>query len=116
MATFTFDEINKLIIVDSPATTVTCQEIVNATRDWSANLNNIDVPTFLFAAGKEDLGDGVYVGITITLVEWKLKFADRPGPDWVFCEITGGNIVGEDQIIADTERLGHLSQRDLLFR
>lgn len=95
--TFTFDEINKLVIVDLDYTEVTCQQIVNAVRDWEDELNNLDIPVFMFPSGKEDLGGGTYVGITVVFVEWKLKFTDRPGPEWIICQITGGNFVGVDE-------------------
>lgn len=96
MVNFTFDKNSKIIVVDLPATEVTVQEIVNAVRDWSDELQNLEIKTFMFPSGKEDLGGEVLVGITVVLVEWKLKFADRPGPNWVICKISGGNFVGTD--------------------
>ena len=30
------------------------------------------------------------------MFNWKLKFEDRPGPDWVDCSVTGGNLVAVD--------------------
>lgn len=95
MATYTFyPTISGTIIeVDLPYTEVTIQELVTTIRDWEDNLANMEWPKIIDAAGKEELGGGVLVGITTTLRDTKLKFADRPGPDWVVCNIGGGNLV-----------------------
>jgi len=97
VANFTFDKVNKLVIVDAPETEVTVQEIVNAVRDWSDELQNMEVETFMFVSGKEALGGGVYVGITCVFVVWKLQFEGRAGPDWTVCKITGGNFIGTNE-------------------
>lgn len=91
-----FDKANKLIIIEAPATTITIQELVNAIREWEEELENFDVAKIADASGKEDLGGGLKVGITLKLLGWKLKFADRTGPDTVLCEVTGGNLVAVD--------------------
>lgn len=93
MANFTFDKSNKLVIVDLPDKEVTCQEIVNAVRNWSDNQGNMEVETFMFPSGKESLDQETSVGITVRFVVWKLKFADRA--DWEICTIRGGNFIGE---------------------
>ena len=43
MANFTFDKVNKLVIVDAPETEVTVQEIVNAVRDCSADCEKYEL-------------------------------------------------------------------------
>jgi hypothetical protein len=106
MVTFTFDTNNKLLIVDLPDTIVTIQQIVDAVRDWQDEMENMDIEDFISPSGKQDLGGGVYVGITLELLYgWKLKFADRPGPAWVNCYVKGGNLVatgGADPIYSAT--------------
>lgn len=93
-----FDRINKLIIVEAPATAVTIQELVNAIRDWEDELENMDLPQIAFASGKDILRPGLMVGVTLRLLNgWRLKFEDRPGPDWVRCDVTGGNLTAVDE-------------------
>lgn len=95
MASFSFDEINKIITVEAPATEVTIQELINAIRDWEDELDNMDLPKVADASGKESLGGGLVVGITLNLLNnWQLKFEDRPGPDFIQCIVKDGNLVG----------------------
>ena len=91
-----FDKINKIITVPAPTTEITVQTLINEIRDWEDELVNIDVAKIADASGKEDLGGGLSVGITLKLLSWKLKFADRSGPDYVDCGVTGGNLVAVD--------------------
>ena len=88
-----FDKINRIITVPVPTTEITVQTLVNEIRDWEDELVNIDVAKIADASGKEDLGGGLSVGITLKLLNWKLKFADRSGPDYIDCSVTGGNLV-----------------------
>lgn len=98
MATFIFDKLNRLIIVQSPTTTVSCQEILNACRDFEDEFYGIDIYHIAVASGKQDLGGGVSVGITLTLLNWRLQFEARPGPDWIACEVNGGNLLAVDSV------------------
>lgn len=89
----TFDRVNSLIIVEAPETVVTIQELLDAIRDFEDNQSSMDLSHIAEASGKEDLGGGTLVGITLKLIDWKVKFEDRSPPDTVVCEVTGGNIV-----------------------
>ena len=97
MPTLTFNKANKLITVLKAGipevTEITIQELINTIRDWEGNLENMDVAKIADASGKEDLGGGLQVGITLKLLNWKLKFEARPGPDWIDCAVSGGNLV-----------------------
>ena len=89
-----FYKIDKVILIEAPATEVTIQELVDAIRDWQDEVGNMEVANFLEASGKEDLGGGVKVGITLKLINnWRIQFADRSGPDYVSCKVSGGNLV-----------------------
>lgn len=104
MATLSFDRVNRCIIVDPPDLEVTVQEIYNAAREFEAEIGNMDVTDddtasqqggVVQAAGKEDLGGGFQVGITLELInDWRLIFSD-PGPtDGLQGAIVrGGNLV-----------------------
>lgn len=91
-----FDKLERIITVESPTTEITMQELINGIRDFEDEFEGMDIAKVADASGKEALGGGVYVGITVTLIDWKLKFEDRPGPDWVICNATGGNLVTYD--------------------
>jgi hypothetical protein len=93
----TFDKINRLIIIQKPDTEVSCQELINAIRDFEDELENLDIPKIANAAGKDNLGGGVLVGITITLLNWKVAFEARTELEgWTICSISGGNLVAVD--------------------
>ncbi len=91
-----FDKIDQIITVESPATEITMQELINGIRDFEDEYYGVDIAKVANASGKEALGGGVLVGITVTLIDWKLKFADRAGPDYILCNATGGNLVTFD--------------------
>jgi len=86
----------RIITVLSPATSITVQDLVDQVRDWEDEVVNMTYPYIIAAAGKEDLGGGVFVGVTVTLQNAKLKFEARPGPTTVQCSVTGGNLVAVD--------------------
>lgn len=94
--TFSFDETNRIITVGG-ATEVTIQELVNAIRNWEDDLDNMDIAKIADTSGKETLAPGVQVGITLKLLNWKVKFEDQPS-DHVVCTVRGGNIVAVDGV------------------
>jgi len=83
-----------VIQVDSPFTVVTIQDLVNQIREYEDELINLDHPKIIDASGKQDLGGGVLVGITLELLDnWRVQFEPRTGPLIESVAITGGNIV-----------------------
>lgn len=89
-----FNKLTKIITVESPDTEVTIQNLLNAIRDYEDELTTLDIKKIASAAGKEDLGGGVSVGITMTLLDdWQLAFEARAGPTYIQCKVSGGNIV-----------------------
>lgn len=94
MATLTFFKTEKIIQVDSPQTSVSIQDLVNQIRVYEADLNNLDYPLIANAFGKQPLGGGTYIGITMELVnDWRIAFEARGGPDTIPCTVSGGNLV-----------------------
>jgi hypothetical protein len=104
MATISFDRIDRCILIDPPDLEVTIQEIYNAARLYEGELGNMDVSDddtsgpqggIVSAAGKEDLGGGFQVGITLELInDWRIKFADFGATDGLQSAIVrGGNLV-----------------------
>jgi hypothetical protein len=89
-----FDKINKIITIEAPDTEVTIQELINAIRDYEDELENLEVESIAKASGKEDLGGGIKVGITLELINnWRVKFEDRESGDVISCKVSGGNLV-----------------------
>src|SRR3990167_6019849 len=98
MATLTFFKNERVIQVDSPQTSVTCQDLINQIRLYEENLNNLDYPLIANAYGKQALGGGSYIGITLELVnDWRIAFEARSGPDTTLCTVSGGNVVAINQ-------------------
>ena len=92
----TFDKVNRLLVVGISASSATIQELINAIRDYEEQPPNMEIASIATAAGKDDLGGGLLVGITLKLLNWKLKFADRGGPTYILCDVSGGNLVAVD--------------------
>lgn len=87
----TFDKINKLIVITTD-TEVTIQDLIDNIRDYEDE--NLEIASIANAYGKQDLGGGAKVGITLELINnWRIKFEDRDPPDYIVCIIKGGNLV-----------------------
>ena len=86
-----FDHTNHLINITSPQNTLSCQDLINAIRTEEASSVGIWYPQIATASGKEDLGSGVTVGMTINLISpWQVKF-------WAgnyIAKVAGGTLVG----------------------
>lgn len=85
------DHEQQLINITSPQDTLTCQELIDAIRTEEASASGIVYPQIATASGKESLGEGVYVGMTVNLIPpWQVKF-------WTgnyIAKVSGGNLVG----------------------
>ena len=92
-----FDFYNSIIEVPSSQTSIDVQTLINEIRDIEDELTpGLAHSQIAEAFGKQDLGGGVLVGITLVLLDnWKIRFQARPGPETVACIITGGNVVAE---------------------
>lgn len=92
-----FDKVNRIITVQAPDTEITIQNLLNSIREWEDELTSIDMPIVVSCAGKEPLGGGVVVGLTLTLLDdWQLAFEARSGPSYIQCVVSGGNIVADN--------------------
>jgi hypothetical protein len=82
-----------VVLVKSPDIEATVQEVVDAIRDFEDEPSNLDLDPILVASGKDPLG-AISVGVTITLLNGaQVQFEARPGPGWVVCNLSGGNVV-----------------------
>ena len=79
------------INIQSPQDTLNCQDLIDAIREEEASEHGILYDQIAAASGKESLGNGVYVGMTVNLLSpWQVKF-------WAgnyIAKIAGGNLVG----------------------
>lgn len=85
------DWINQQILVGDPQVVVLVQDLIDFIREQEATDQGIAFGSIALATGKEDLGNGVLVGITVELNDpWQLKFWEGD----YSATITGGNLVG----------------------
>lgn len=70
----------RIVEVLAPDTEISIQELVNLVRDWEDEDDNMSFDYIISAAGKEDLGSGVTVGITATLNNAQVMFTGRTTP------------------------------------
>lgn len=87
----TFDHDTSMIDIASPQTTLACADLIDAIRTEEASERGILYPQIATASGKEALGDGVYVGLTVNLLDaWQVRFWSGN----YIAKIAGGNLVG----------------------
>lgn len=86
----------RIITVASPSTEITIQDLHDTCVDLESRLENLDDDVLISSAGKEDLGGGVSVGVTATLLNALLAFQARSGPTYEQCRVNGGNLVALD--------------------
>jgi hypothetical protein len=91
----------RIITVDAPSTEMVMQDLIDTLRNEEAKVANMDDPSIVSASGKEPLGGGVLVGLTVTLLNARLAFEARSGPEYISCDAGGGNLVAVDSVGAD---------------
>ena len=63
-------------------------------RDYEDNGQNMEVAQIANATGKQALGGGVLVGITLELInDWRIAFSGWTGPTTQSVSVGGGNLV-----------------------
>jgi len=88
---YSFDFDNTLIHITSPTTEITVQELIDEIRTAEASSTGIEHSKIADASGKESLGGGVAVGITVELLgNWQIKFWEGN----YIAKVSGGNLVG----------------------
>ncbi len=93
--TINWDASPRIITIDAPSTSITMQDLYDSMRDIEPV--QIDEEYIIDGAGGEPLGGGVSVGLTLTLNNAQIAFEARPGPEYIQCYITGGNLVAVDE-------------------
>ncbi len=93
----------RIITVLAPSTALSMQDLVDSLRWLEAQTEAMDNPSIVDASGKENLGGGTKVGLTVKLLNAKVAFEARPGPDWILCSLDGGNLVAVDEFGVDID-------------
>lgn len=89
----------RIITIPAPLVNISIQDLHDTLTDIEDDLHNgIQYGRLIRSAGKEDLGGGVAVGITATLLNAKLAFEARGGPGYTQCIVSGGNLVAVDNV------------------
>lgn len=88
---YDYDFVNKLISIPDGVSAVLIQDLINDIREAEASAKGITYGSIANASGKEDLGGGVAVGITVALLDsWQIQFASGN----YIAKVYGGNLVG----------------------
>lgn len=93
---FNWNSSPRIITIAAPSTEINIQDLLDTCREAEDDLQNLIYEQLIRAAGKENLGDGVKVGITATLLNAVVAFEARPGPTYAQCRVSGGNLVAVD--------------------
>jgi hypothetical protein len=85
----------RVIWVDISVTAGSVQDLYDTVKYYEAITTGMDDDEICDAGGKEviDSDTGLANTITVSLFNAVYAFADRPGPNWVVCNMKGGNIV-----------------------
>lgn len=86
----------RVITVAAPSTEIVQQDLVDTLRKLESELVALDDDPIVDAAGKEDLGGGVLVGISTTLQNAQLAFEARTTPTEMGTATAGGVTVLTD--------------------
>jgi len=94
--TVAWGESPRIITVAAPSVEITMQDLRDTLRAMEMTDVGILYAPLLETSGKQDLGDQLYVGLTVKLLNAKIAFEARPGPEWILCTMKGGNCVSVD--------------------
>lgn len=86
----------RIITIQAPSVAISMQDLLDSLRWLEAQTGAMDNKPIIDASGKENLGGGTKVGITVKLLNAKIAFEARTGPQWVLCSLDGGNLVAID--------------------
>jgi len=92
----------RTIEVGAPSTQLVIQDLVDTLRsntlpagEADDTLDNMDDDDILESEGKTPVQPGIQSGIVATILNAKLQFAARAGPDFILCSITRGDLVSK---------------------
>lgn len=86
----------RVLLVASPSVEISAQDLHDTCRWIEALPTSMDDPSLVDSSGYEVLDATTKVGLTVTLDNALVAFAARPGPEYIQCSISGGNVVAVD--------------------
>lgn len=86
----------RVITIAAPSTEITMQDLHDTLVILEDDLVNLSYKRIVDSSGKQPLGGGTKVGITLSLLNAQIAFEGRTGPTWVLCSASGGNLVAFD--------------------
>ena len=86
----------RIIEVASPSQALTLQDLGDTLRAWEDDPLYMEQPKIVDGFGKDDLGGGLEVRMTIVLLDAIVTFEARGGPGYDQCTIDGGNLTALD--------------------
>jgi len=91
-----WSESPRIIEVAAPSALLRVQDLHDTLRNLAALPEAMDEDEIVDSSGKESLGSGVTVGLTVKLLNAKVRFQNRSGPDTVQCLVYDGTLVAND--------------------
>lgn len=88
----------RVITVLLPSTEITVQDLHDSCRFLEAESAAMDDPKLIDSSGLEQLDTSTKVGLTSTLQNALVAFEARFGPEYIQCNISGGNVVAIDNV------------------
>jgi len=91
----------RIVQIALPSTIITIQDLYDTLRTIEARLHNLNFPALidnLRSTGKQTLSATKQLGLTMTLRNARVMFADRAGPAHSNTNIVDGNLVATDGI------------------
>jgi len=98
MALRAYPNLSPRVIEILTVTDITIQSLSDQIRDLEDEPAMLAYPKFMVTSGKQSLGGGAFVGITIELQNTQVSFTARPPSTEILCTITGGNLVAVDSV------------------
>jgi hypothetical protein len=86
----------RIIEVAAPSVQLKCQDLHDTLRYLAALPEAMDEDDIVDSSGKEPLGGGITVGLTVKLLNAKVRFQSRNGPETTQCIILDGTLVTDD--------------------
>ena len=88
----------RIITVANIVDSITIQDLLDTMRIHEDNPENLSQPKIVRATGKQELTSNLLVGITLTLLNAKLKFDDNLSPPTQRRDVIGGNLLAVDDM------------------
>ncbi len=90
----------RIITIPISLTEISMQDLHDTLRDIEDFPTNMKFSPLIDSEGKKpvNVAQTEFTGITVTLQNALLKFADRPGPSTILCVASGGNLTATDAV------------------